>query len=81
MKSQSLSEQADELKAHEEELIGIIEKRSLEMERANQLQEAYNNYNSSNDSSFGSFKDSIDDKLSDIEMGTIRSLVSQDDID
>ena len=81
MKSQSMSEQADELKAHEEELIGIIEKRSLEMERANQLQEAYNNYNSSNDSSFGSFKDSIDDKLSDIEMGTIRSLVSQDDID
>lgn len=42
-----MSEQADELKAHEEELIGIIEKRSLEMERANQLQEAYDNYNSS----------------------------------
>ena len=81
MKSQSMSEQADELKAHEEELIGIIEKRSLEMERANQLQEAYDNYNSSNDSSFSSFKDSIDDKLSDVEMGTIRSLVSQDDID
>ena len=81
MKSQSMSEQADELKAHEEELIGIIEKRSLEMERANQLQEAYDNYNSSNDSSFSSFKDSTDDKLSDIEMGTIRSLVSQDDID
>lgn len=81
MKSQSMSEQADELKAHEEELIGIIEKRSLEMERANQLQEAYDNYNSSNDSSFSSFKDSIDDKLSDVEKGTIRSLVSQDDID
>ena len=81
MKSQSMSDQADELKSHEEELIGIIEKRSLEMERANQLQEAYNNYNSSNDSSFGSFKDSIDDKLSDVEMGTIRSLISQDDID
>lgn len=81
MKSQSMSEQAKELKAHEEELIGIIEKRSLEMERANQLQEAYDNYNSSNDSSFGSFKDSIDDKLSDVEMGTIRSLISQDDID
>ena len=81
MKSQSMSEQADELKAHEEELIGIIEKRSLEMERANQLQEAYDNYNSSNDSSFSSFKDSIDDKLSDVEMGTIRSLISQDDID
>lgn len=81
MKSQSMSEQAKELKAHEEELIGIIEKRSLEMERANQLQEAYDNYNSSNDSSFSSFKDSIDDKLSDVEMGTIRSLISQDDID
>lgn len=81
MKSQSMSEQAKELKEHEEELIGIIEKRSLEMERANQLQEAYDNYNSSNDSSFSSFKDSIDDKLSDVEMGTIRSLVSQDDID
>lgn len=81
MKSQSMSEQANELKEHEEELIGIIEKRSLEMERANQLQEAYDNYNSSNDSSFSSFKDSIDDKLSDVEMGTIRSLVSQDDID
>lgn len=81
MKSQSMSEQADELKAHEEELIGIIEKRSLEMERAKQLQEAYDNYNSSNDSSFSSFKDSIGDKLSDVEMGTIRSLVSQDDID
>lgn len=81
MKSQSMSEQAKELKAHEEELIGIIKKRSLEMERANQLQEAYDNYNSSNDSSFSSFKDSIDDKLSDVEMGTIRSLVSQDDID
>lgn len=81
MKSQSMSEQAKELKAHEGELIGIIEKRSLEMERANQLQEAYDNYNSSNDSSFSSFKDSIDDKLSDVEMGTIRSLISQDDID
>lgn len=81
MKSQSMSEQANELKEHEEELIGIIEKRSLEMERANQLQEAYDNYNSSNDSSFSSFKDSIDDKLSDVEMGTIRSLISQDDID
>lgn len=81
MKSQSMSEQADELKAHEEELIGIIEKRSLEMERANQLQEAYDNYNSSNDSSFSSFKESIDEKLSDVEMGTIRSLISQDDID
>lgn len=81
MKSQSMSEQAEELKAHEEELIGIIEKRSLEMERANQLQEAYNNYNSSNDSSFSSFKESIDEKLSDVEMGTIRSFISQDDID
>lgn len=81
MKSQSMSEQAKELKAHEEELIGIIEKRSLEMERANQLQEAYNNYDSSNESSFSSFKDSIDGKLSDVEMGTIRSLISQDDID
>lgn len=81
MKSQSMSEQANELKEHEEELIGIIEKRSLEMERANQLQEAYDNYDSANDSSFGTFKDSIGDKLSDVEMGTIRSLVSQDDID
>lgn len=81
MKSQDMGEQLDELKTHENELIGLIEKRSIEMERANQLQEAYNGYNTANDTTFGTFKDNVGDDLSDVEKGTIRSLVSQDDID
>lgn len=79
MKSKSMAEQADELKAHEEELIGIIEKRSIEMERANQLQQAYDNYNSSNDETYSSFKK--DSGLSDAEAGQVRNLISQDDLD
>ncbi len=81
MKSKSMAEQADELKAHEEELIGIIEKRSIEMERANQLQQAYDNFGSSNDAAFADFKEAMDGKLSNVEMGTIRSMISQDDLD
>ncbi len=81
MKSENMGDQLDELKAHEKELIGIIEKRSIEMERANQLQEAYNNYNAANDSSFASFKDDIGDNLTNVEMGQIRSFVNQEDID
>lgn len=81
MKSKSMVEQADELKAHEEELIGIIEKRSVEMERANQLQQAYDNFGSSNDAAFADFKEAMDGKLSNVEMGTIRSMISQDDLD
>jgi tape measure domain-containing protein len=81
MKSKDMGEQLDELKSHENELIGLIEKRSIEMERANQLQEAYNGYNTANDTTFSTFKDNVGDDLSDVEKGTIRSLVSQDDID
>ncbi len=81
MKSKDMTEQVDELKSHEKELIGIIEKRSIEMERANQLQDAYNNYNSANDNSFSSFKESMDGQLTNVEMGQIRSLISQEDID
>lgn len=81
MKSENMGDQLDELKAHEEELIGIIEKRSIEMERANQLQEAYNNYNSANDNTYDSFKKATGDDLTNVEMGQIRSLVSQEDID
>lgn len=81
MKSKDTGEQLDELKAHEEELIGMIEKRSVEMERANQLQQAYSNYDSANDNTYNSFKSDTKGTLSDIERGTIRSLISQEDID
>lgn len=81
MKSKDIGEQLDELKSHEEELIGLIEKRSVEMERANQLQQAYSDYNTANDNTYNSFKDDTDGKLSDIERGTIHSLVSQEDLD
>lgn len=81
MKSKNTGEQLGELKLHEEELIGLIEKRSVEMERANQLQQAYSDYNTANDNTYNSFKDDTEGKLSDIERGTIRSLISQDDID
>lgn len=81
MKSKDMGVQLDELKSHEEELIGLIEKRSVEMERANQLQQAYSDYNTANDKTYSSFKDETDGQLSDIERGTIRSLISQDDLD
>lgn len=79
MKSQNAADQADELLKHENELIGIIEKRAIEMERANQLQAAYDNYNSSNDETYSSFKK--DSGLSDAEAGQVRNLISQDDLD
>lgn len=81
MKSKNMGVQLDELKSHEEELIGLIEKRSVEMERANQLQQAYGDYNAANDNTYNSFKEDTDGQLSDIERGTIRSLISQDDLD
>ena len=81
MKSQEMGDQIEELKSHEEELIGVIEKRSIEMERANQLQQSYDNYNSANDSTFDSFKKDMEGSLSDVEIGTMRSLISQDDLD
>lgn len=79
MKSQNAADQADELLKHENELIGVIEKRAIEMERANQLQAAYDNYNSSNDETYSSFKE--DSGLSDAEAGQVRNLISQDDLD
>lgn len=79
MKSQNAADQADELLKHENELIGVIEKRAIEMERANQLQAAYDNYNSSNDETYSSFKK--DSGLSDAEAGQVRNLISQDDLD
>ena len=79
MKSQNAAGQADELLKHENELIGVIEKRAIEMERANQLQAAYDNYNSSNDETYSSFKK--DSGLSDAEAGQVRNLISQDDLD
>lgn len=79
MKSQKAADQADELLKHENELIGVIEKRAIEMERANQLQAAYDNYNSSNDETYSSFKK--DSGLSDAEAGQVRNLISQDDLD
>ncbi len=60
-------------------MIGVIEKRAIEMERANQLQAAYDNYNSSNDETYSSFKK--DSGLSDAEAGQVRNLISQDDLD
>ena len=79
MKSQNAADQTDELLKHENELIGVIEKRAIEMERANQLQAAYDNYNSSNDETYSSFKK--DSGLSDAEAGQVRNLISQDDLD
>lgn len=79
MKSQNAADQADELLKHENELIGVIEKRAIEMERANQLQAVYDNYNSSNDETYSSFKK--DSGLSDAEAGQVRNLISQDDLD
>lgn len=79
MKSQNAADQADELLKHENELIGVIEKRAIEMERANQLQAAYDNYNSSNDETYSSFKK--DSGLSDAEAGQVRNLISLDDLD
>ncbi len=79
MKSQNAADQADELLKHENELIGVIEKRAIEMERANQLQAAYDNYISSNDETYSSFKK--DSGLSDAEAGQVRNLISQDDLD
>lgn len=79
MKSQNAADQADELLKHENELIGVIEKRAIEMERANQLQAAYDNYNSSNEETYSSFKK--DSGLSDAEAGQVRNLISQDDLD
>lgn len=79
MKSQNAADQADELLKHENELIGVIEKRAIEMERANQLQAAYDNYNSSNDETYSSFKK--DSGLSDAEAGQVRNLISQDVLD
>ena len=79
MKSQNAADQADELLKHENELIGVIEKRAIEMERANQLQAAYDNYNSSNDETYSSFKK--DSGLSDAEAGQVRNLISQEDLD
>lgn len=79
MKSQNAADQADELLKHENELIGVIEKRAIEMERAKQLQAAYDNYNSSNDETYSSFKK--DSGLSDAEAGQVRNLISQDDLD
>lgn len=79
MKSQNAADQADELLKHENELIGVIEKRAIEMERANQLQAAYDNYNSSNDETYSSFKK--DSGLSDAEAGQVRNLISQDYLD
>ena len=81
MKSSDLAVQADELKAHEEELIGVIQERSLEMERANQLQEAYESYNTSNDTAYSDFKEATKGTLSTQETGAIRSMISQEDIE
>lgn len=79
MKSKDTGEQLNELKSHEEELVGLIEKRSVEMERANQLQQAYDTYNSKNEEAFNTFKE--DSGLSGIDAGQVRNLVSQDDLE
>lgn len=82
MKSEDMGVQLEELKSHEEELIGVIEKRAIETERANQISSAYEDYNSNNDKAYSGFKDDIDeDDMSSAELGQMKNLVSQEDID
>lgn len=81
MKSEDMQVQLEELKKHEHELIGVIEERTIEMERANQLQQAYDDYKAQNDAAFETFKNDSGDGLTNIEKGFIRSTIRQEDID
>lgn len=80
MKSEDMSVQAEELKAHEEELIGIIEKRAIEMQKANDLESAYSSYSESNNTSYGKFAKDVDDDLNSNEASQVRNIISQSDL-
>lgn len=81
MKSKDMGVQLEELKAHEKELIGVIQERTIEMERANQIEQAYANKKTADDSAFNDFKDDTGDGLSDIEKGQLRSIVTDEELE
>lgn len=81
MKSESYAVQLKELQDHEHELIGVIEERTIAMERANQLQSAYDDYKTNNDNAYDAFKEDVGSGLSDADKGMIKGMISNEDIE
>lgn len=81
MKNESLAVQAQELIDKKEELIGVIEEQTIAMEHQNQVQAAYDEYNSNKDKAKGDFKEATEGTLTSEQAGFATTLINQEDLD
>lgn len=81
MKNESLTVQAQELIDKKEELIGVIEEQTIAMEHQNQVQAAYDEYNSNKDKAKGDFKKATEGTLTSEQAGFATTLINQEDLD
>ena len=81
MKNESLAVQAQELINKKEELIGVIEEQTIAMEHQNQVQAAYDEYNSNKDKAKEDFKEGTEGILTSEQAGIATTLIRQEDLD
>ena len=81
MKNESLAVQAQELIDKKEELIGVIEEQTIAMEHQNQVQAAYDEYNSNKDKAKEDFKEGTEGILTSEQAGIATTLIRQEDLD
>ena len=79
MKNESLAVQAQELIDKKEELIGVIEEQTIAMEHQNQVQAAYDEYNSNKDKAKEDFKEATAGILTSGQAGIASTLFNQSD--
>lgn len=69
-----------EIQAHREELIGVIEQQTLAIEHQNNVQAAYDEYNSTKDNAKSKFVDDTDGTLNADQARIATSLVTEEDV-
>lgn len=76
MKNESLAVQAQELIDKKEELIGVIEEQTIAMEHQNQVQAAYDEYNSNKDKAKEDFKEGTEGILTNGQASMATTVVT-----
>lgn len=81
MKSENLKDQASELIAEKQKLIGVIEEQTVAMEHQNAIQQIYDDYNAKRNSAKETFTKDTDGVLTKGQVGLATTAVSQEDLD
>lgn len=81
MKSENEASKVQELIKHKEDLIGVIEERTIAMEHQNAVQQIYDTYKNEKDKAKTNFINATDGVLTKEQAGMATMVVSQEDLD